>query len=112
MIDPTHIFPIAKQASALGLSRSSVYYLPCAVSATDLALMRRLDALHLAYPFAGSRMLRGLLKGEGYVVGRRHVATLMRKMAISAIYRRPATSKPEPGHRIYPYLLPKPDWDG
>jgi len=67
--------------------------------------MRRIDELHLDYPFAGSRMLQGLLKAEGHCVGRRHVATLMRKMGIEALYRRPNTSKPAPGHKIYPYLL-------
>jgi putative transposase len=67
--------------------------------------MRRIDELHLDYPFAGSRMLQGLLKGEGHSVGRLHVSTLMKRMGIEAIYRRPNTSKPEPGHKIFPYLL-------
>ena len=67
--------------------------------------MRRIDELHLDYPFAGSRMLRDLLRGEGVAIGRQHVATLMRRMGIEAIYRRPNTSKPAPGHKIYPYLL-------
>ena len=67
--------------------------------------MRRLDELHLDYPFAGSRMLRSLLRREGVQVGRRHVGTLMRRMGIEAVYRRPNTSKPAPGHKIYPYLL-------
>ena len=67
--------------------------------------MRRIDELHLDYPFAGSRMLQGLLRAEGHEVGRRHVATLMKKMGIEALYRRPNTSKPAPGHKIYPYLL-------
>jgi putative transposase len=67
--------------------------------------MRRIDELHLSYPFAGSRMLRGLLWQQGLGVGRRHIKTLMRKMGIEAIYRKPNTSKPAPGHRIYPYLL-------
>jgi putative transposase len=69
--------------------------------------MRRIDELHLDYPFAGSRMLQGLLKQEGHQAGRLHVATLMRKMGIEAIYRRPNTSKPEPGHKVFPYLLRK-----
>jgi putative transposase len=67
--------------------------------------MRRIDELHLNYPFAGSRMLRDLLDGEGIAIGRDHVTTLMRRMGIEAIYRRPNTSKPAPGHKIYPYLL-------
>src|SRR5260370_30136907 len=67
--------------------------------------MRHLDRLHLEFPFAGSRMLRGLLASEGCKIGRRHVKTLMRRMGIEALYRRPRTTKPEPGHKIYPYLL-------
>jgi len=67
--------------------------------------MRQLDRLHLEYPFAGSRMLRGLLVLQGCKVGRRHVKTLMRRMGIEALYRRPRTTKPEPGHKIHPYLL-------
>jgi putative transposase len=105
MIDGDHDLPIARQAKALGLARSTVYYTPRPVSAEDLKLMRRIDELHLDYPFAGARMLRDLLQREGVVVGRRHVATLMKRMGIEAIYRRPNTSKPAPGHRIYPYLL-------
>ena len=87
------------------ISRGSVYYPPRPVSATYLAIMRRLDRLHLEFPFAGSRMLRGLLAAEGCQIGRRHVKTLMKRMGIEAIYRRPRTTKPEPGHKIYPYLL-------
>jgi len=88
-------------------SRGSVYYRPRPTTCADLALMRRIDELHLEYPFAGSRMLRDLLAGDGIKVGRLHVGTLMKRMAIEAIYRRPNTSKPAPGHRIYPYLLRK-----
>ena len=105
MIDRKHDLPITKQAKALNISRGSVYYLPRPVSAADLAIMRRIDELHLEFPFAGSRMLRGLLAAEGCRIGRRHVKTLMRRMGIQALYRRPRTSKPEPGHKIYPYLL-------
>jgi putative transposase len=105
MIDSNHDLPLTKQATLLGISRGSVYYEAAPVSAADLALMRRLDELHLEFPFAGARMLRGLLAAEGSKVGRRHVTTLMRRMGIEAIYRRPNTSKPAPGHRIYPYLL-------
>src|ERR1700716_1583400 len=94
-----------RQAEALNISRGSVYYLPRPVSATDLELMRRLDRLHLEFPFAGSRMLRGLLAAEGCKTGRRHVKTLMKRMGIEALYRRPRTTTPEPGHKIYPYLL-------
>jgi putative transposase len=105
MIDREHDLPITKQAEVLSISRGSVYYLPRPVSDADLKLMRRLDELHLELPFAGSRMLRHLLAAEGSKVGRRHVATLMRRMGIEALYRRPRTTKPEPGHKIYPYLL-------
>ncbi|MVA52704.1 IS3 family transposase [Agrobacterium vitis] len=107
MIDHEHKLSIARQAKLLGFSRGSVYYLPRPVPDCDLALMRRIDELHLDYPFAGSRMLQGLLRGEGLETGRLHVATLMKKMGIEAIYRRPNTSKPAPGHKIYPYLLRK-----
>ena len=105
MIDRDHELPITKQAEVLRISRGSVYYMPRPVSAADLALMRRLDELHLEFPFAGSHMLRGLVAAEGCKVGRRHVKTLMQRMGIEALYRRPRTTKPEPGHKIYPYLL-------
>jgi putative transposase len=105
MIDRQHDLPITKQAEVLCISRGSVYYLPRPVPEVDLAVMRRLDRLHLEFPFAGSRMLRGLLAAEGCKIGRRHVKTLMRRMGIEALYRRPRTTKPEPGHKIYPYLL-------
>ena len=105
MIDREHDLPITKQAAALNISRGSVYYLPRPVSAADLALMRRIDELHLEFPFAGSRLLRDLLAAEGSKIGRRHVTTLMKRMGIEALYRRPRTTKPEPGHKIYPYLL-------
>jgi len=105
MIDRAHDLPIIRQAEALRVSRSSVYYLPRSVPEADLAIMRRLDRLHLEYPFAGARMLKGLLAAEGSKIGRRHVKTLMRRMGIEALYRRPRTTTPEPGHKIYPYLL-------
>ena len=105
MIDRNHLLPINRQAKAIGVSRGSVYYLPRPVSDYDQELMRRIDHLHLDLPFAGSRMLRDLLKQEGYRVGRKHVATLMKRMGIEALYRKPRTTKPEAGHKIYPYLL-------
>ena len=107
MIDRSDDLPVSRQAKALGISRGSVYYLPRPVSAEDLVVMRRLDKLHLEFPFAGSRMLQGFLVGEGYRIGRRHVATLMKRMGIEALYRRPNTSKPAPGHTVFPYLLRK-----
>jgi putative transposase len=105
MIDRNHDLPVVRQAKVLNISRGSVYYKPRPVSAEDLALMRRIDELHLEYPFAGSRMLRDMLGRDGLSVGRRHVATLMKRMGIEAIYRRPNTSKPALGNKIYPYLL-------
>lgn len=107
MIDRGHALPLVAQARQLGISRGSIYYLPRPVSDSDLAIMRRIDELHLLYPFAGSRMLRDLLRQEGMLVGRLHVATLMKRMGLEALYRRPDTSKPAPGHKIYPYLLRK-----
>ena len=105
MIDREHDLPVARQAGLLAISRGTVYYRAQPVSASDLAIMRRLDELHLDYPFMGSRMLRDMLHREGVTVGRRHVATLMKTMGLEAVYRRPSTSKPAPGHKIYPYLL-------
>jgi len=105
MIDRNHELPVSRQARELGISRGSVYYRPRPTSSEDLALMRRIDELHLDYPFAGARMLRDLLTGEGIWVGRLHVSTLMKRMGIEAIYRKPNTSKPAPGHKVYPYLL-------
>jgi putative transposase len=105
MIARSHDLPITLQTRELGISRGAVYYRPRQLSDADLALMRRIDELHLELPFAGSRMLRDLLAGEGIEVGRLHVATLMKRMGIEALYRKPNTSKPAPGHKIYPYLL-------
>ena len=105
MIDGDHGLLIVKQAKALGISRGSVYYSPRVASPVDLATMRRMDELHLDFPFAGSRMLRDLLNRQGVEIGCRHVATLMKRMGIAALYRKPNTSKPAPGHKVYPYLL-------
>ena len=97
MIDRDHALRVTKQAELVGIARSTVYYLPRPVSADDLALMREIDALHTEFPFAGARMLRGLLAAKGSKVGRRHVKTLMRRMGIEALYRKPRTKKTEPG---------------
>jgi putative transposase len=105
MIDRKHELPLARQAELLKLSRGSLYYKGRPVTPANLAIMRRIDELHLEHPFAGSRMLRDLLRGEGVVIGRERVIGMMRRMGIVAIYRRPNTSKPCPGHKIYPYLL-------
>ena len=105
MIDRGHKLPLIHQAAVLGISRGSLYYSACSVPAAELAIMRRIDELHLDYPFAGSRMLRDLLRGEGIAIGRDQVTTMMRRMAIEAVYRRPHTSKPADGHKVFPYLL-------
>ena len=105
MIDRDHALRVTKQAELVGIARSTVYYLSRPVSADDLALMREIDALHTEFPFAGARMLRDLLAAKGSKVGRRHVKTLMRRMGIEALYRRPRTTKPELSHKIFPYLL-------
>ncbi len=105
MIDRDHPLPVTRQAQLLDLSRAAVYYRAVSISDDDLALMRRIDELHLEHPFAGSRMLKRLLRDERFVVGRSHVRTLMRRMGIEAIYRRPRTSQPHPDHRVFPYLL-------
>ena len=105
MIDREHELPITRQVNVLNISRGSVYYKPRPVPAGALAIMRRIDELHLDHPFAGSRMLRDMLSREGIATGRQRVASLMKRMGIEALYRKPNTSKPTPGHKIYPYLL-------
>ncbi|MGX0978731.1 hypothetical protein ACSSVY_004471 [Roseovarius sp. MBR-51] len=105
MINPTAKLSVSCQAIMLGIGRGSVYYKPRPVSAADLKLMHRIDKLHMDLPFAGSRMLRGLLVQEGFKVGRLHVATLMKRMGIKALYCKPNTSNPAPAHKLYPYLL-------
>ncbi|MDG2284552.1 MAG: IS3 family transposase [Alphaproteobacteria bacterium] len=107
MIDPRARLSVSRQALVLGISRGAVYYKPRPMSDADLKLMHRIDKLHMEFPFAGSRMLQGLLVQEGFKVGRLHVATSMKRMGIEALYRKPNTSKPAPGHKIYPYLLRK-----
>jgi putative transposase len=105
MINRDHDLPMIRQAELLNFSRSIIYYAPQPISADDLAIMRRIDEFHMNHPFAGSRMLRDLLRLEGIEIGRDRVRTMMRRMGIEAVYRRPNTSKPAPGHKIYPYLL-------
>jgi putative transposase len=104
-MDREHGLPLKRQAVLLNVSRASLYYTPKAPSERDLKLMRRIDELHLELPFAGARMLRDMLNREGLKAGRKHVATLMRRMGIEAIYRRRNTSKPHPEHTVFPYLL-------
>jgi putative transposase len=105
MIDRTHNLPVARQCQILSLARSTAYYQPQEISEADLVLMRRIDDLHLEYPFAGSRMLRDILRREGYSIGRKHVGTLMKKVGIEALYKKPNTSRSHPEHEVYPYLL-------
>jgi putative transposase len=105
MIDRTHPLPVRRQCQLLKLARSTAYYHPTPVSEPMLVLMRRIDELHLAHPFAGARMLRDLLRQEGQMIGRRRVATLMRRMGLEALYRKPRTSHRHPAHTIYPFLL-------
>jgi putative transposase len=105
MIDRDSKLPISRQADLLKISRGSVYYLPKPVSARDLDIMRRLDELHLKHPFMGARMLRDQLHDQGIAVGRKQVKTLMQRMGMAALYCKPNTSKQQPGHKIYPYLL-------
>ena len=105
MITRTHTLPVVRQCQLLELARSTAYAQPCPVSAADLALMRRIDELHLTAPFAGSRMLRDLLRSEGHRIGRKRVRTMMARMGIEALYRKPRTSQRHPAHRVYPYRL-------
>jgi putative transposase len=107
MIDRGHDLTVTRQAELLGMSRGSVYYLPRPVSDADLDLMRRIDELHLEHPFMGARGLRRQLVRQDIHAGRRHIATLMRRMGIEALAPQPGTSKAQPGHKIYPYLLRK-----
>lgn len=107
MTSRDHDLILTRQAELLGISRGSLYYERRPVSTDDLKLMRRIDELHMEYPFAGSRMMKGLLRQEGFTAGRLHVATCMKRMGIEALYRRPNTSKPAPGHKVFPYLLRK-----
>jgi len=105
MIDRTHNLPVTRQCQILRLARSTAYYQSEPASAADLALMRRIDELHLEFPFAGARMLRDMLKREGHAVGRKHVGTLMKTMGIEALYRKPNLSRRHAKHPVYPYLL-------
>ncbi len=105
MIDRDHQLSITRQAQLLNISRGTVYYLPQPVSPADLALMRRLDELHLEHPFMGARMLRDQLNRQGIRAGRRHIRTLMLRMGIEALAPQPGTSKATPGNKVYPYLL-------
>ncbi|WP_390888224.1 IS3 family transposase [Burkholderia thailandensis] len=105
MIDRTHALPVSRQTRLVGIARSSAYYRPQPVSETDLLLMRRIDEVHMEFPFAGARMLARLLRREGHEVGRRRVRTLMKRMGVEALYCKPNTSRRNAQHKIWPYLL-------
>ena len=106
MIDRGHKqLSLVRQCTLLNISRASVYYRPVSTRAEDLELMARMDRQYLKTPFYGSRRMKAWLLAEGYLVSRSKVRRLMRLMGLEAIYRRPNTSKPAPGHRVYPYLL-------
>ena len=105
MIDRNHRLPVSRQCQVLSLPRSTAYYQPVPVSVEELALMRRIDELHLEIPSAGSRTLRTFLKNDGHRLGRQRVRRLMRKMGLEAIYRKPNLSRRHAAHPIYPYLL-------
>jgi putative transposase len=105
MIEWEHALPLSQQSKILELSRSSLYYRAVPVNARDLEIMKLIDEIHLKYPFYGSRSIRDELRDQGYKIGRGHVSTLMKKMGIEALYRKPRLSKPHPGHKVYPYLL-------
>lgn len=105
MIDKDHPLPLTRQSEILELSRSSLYYEAVPVSDRDRELMRLIDEIHMKYPYMGSRSIRDQLQDKGFQVGRQHVSTLMKKMGITAMYRKPKTSRPHPDHKVYPYLL-------
>jgi len=96
---------IVRQCRLLDISRSGLYYQPKGISEEDLTLMKLIDHQYLATPFYGARKMAAWLKSQGQRVDRKRVRRLMRVMGLKAIYRRPRTSKPVPGHKIYPYLL-------
>ena len=105
MIDRTHEVPVKRQCQLLSIARSTAYYKLSPISEDNLFLMRRIDELHLEFPFAGTRMLRDLLRQAGRCVGRRRIRRLMRLMGIEALYRKPKMSRRHPSHPVYPYLL-------
>ena len=104
MTDRTRSLAITRQAAIVSISRGSLYCEAQPVSDVNLKLMRRIDELHLELPFAGARMLRDLPRTEGSAVGRKHMTTLMRRIGITALYRKPNTSKKAAGHMVWPYL--------
>jgi putative transposase len=105
-LDRDHaVLSVRRQCALLGLARSGVYRAPRAANDDDLGVMRRLDELFTAWPFLGSRRMAAMLRAEGRTINRKRVQRLMRKMGIAALGPKPRTTKPAPGHKIYPYLL-------
>src|SRR5579864_6679480 len=96
---------VRRQCAMLGIARSGVYRLPSAANDDDLALLRRIDELFTRWPFLGSRRMAAMLRAEGQAINRKRVQRLMRLMGIAALGPKPRTTKPAPGHKIYPYLL-------
>lgn len=106
LVDRDHRAPsIRRQCRLLGLARSGVYRKPPAANENDLALMRRIDELFTAWPFLGSRRMAEMLRAEGRPVNRKRMQRLMRRMGIAALGPKPRTTKPAPGHKVFPYLL-------
>jgi len=105
MVDPQAELSVRRQCELLSVSRSGLYYETVATSQEDLELMRRMDELHLAYPFYGSRKLSLALRDEGHDANRKRVQRLMRLMGLESIAPKPSTSEPHPEHPVYPYLL-------
>ena len=106
MVNRQHLsLSVVSQCRLLGISRSGLYYQPKGISEEDLTLMKLIDRQYLATPFYGARKIAAWLKSQNYSVNRKRVRRLMRIMGLKAIYRRPRTSKPAPGHKAYPYLL-------
>ena len=105
MIERESDLSVSRQCELLGLTRSSVYYQPKATPPAELSLLHRLDELHLEFPWMGSRSLRDQLVAMGFSISRDRVRRLMRKAGIRAVYRRPRTTIPAQGHKVYPYLL-------
>jgi putative transposase len=105
LVDCSDALSIRKQCGLLGVARSSLYRPPRPANDDDLALMRRIDELFTAWPFLGSRRMAAMLRAEGHAINRKHVQRLMRRMGLAALGPKPRTTKPTPGHRIFPYLL-------
>ncbi len=106
MVERGHrVLSTVRQCALLGISRSSLNYRRKRTCPEDLAVMKAMDQQYLSTPFYGSRRMKVWLGRQGHLVNRKRVQRLMRTMGLRAIYRRPRTSRPGPGHKVYPYLL-------